>query len=254
MAVVTHLIASRQHTIEDILDDAKRAGQAVPLRRDFVQQGLQREPTRGPLATFVSRGRETALEQYLLLRALATKEPFNVARDARIWARAIGADQDKGRSKVSKQWRWLADQSLVRIERLGRMADVVALREDGSGLEYTHPGAKPRDPYFNLPFAYWREGWYETLELPAKAMLLIALSIRADDFLLPAAQVPTWYGISESTAQRGLQELKRAKAMSSRYEEKPSGRAPEGFTRDTLYTLQTPFGPTGRIARRKGSA
>ena len=57
------------------------------------------------------------------------------------------------------------------------------LREDGSGesFEYSH---RAGDWWLQLPYAYWMEGHFLTLSLPAKAMLLIALSL-PDGFRLP---------------------------------------------------------------------
>ena len=199
--------ATRQETIDALLDDARR--ESVPIRRIFVQQGTQREPRAGLLADFVQAGSDRTLELYLLVHAVAARKPFDVRRDSRVWARMVGLDDSpSSRSAVSKSWRWLQERQLVSVERVGRLASVTILREDGKGRPYRHPGQKPRSGYFQLPFTYWRDGWHERLTVPGKAMLLIALSLQ-DDFPLPYSKAPSWYGIAPSTAERGLRELRR---------------------------------------------
>jgi hypothetical protein len=95
---------------------------------------------------------------------------------------------------------------------LARLVNVATLlADDGSGAPYEHLGEGKKDKklegsgYFQLPYAYWRERWHEKLSLPAKAMLLIAL-YPGNGFPLPYNKMPSWYGISESSGERGLNE------------------------------------------------
>jgi hypothetical protein len=242
-----HVIAGQDATIEAILTESERPGK-VPIRVTFVQQGQRGAPVEGPLATIVRRGRETALDQYILTVAWASAPPHDVRRDSRIWARAtgLGAD-DSGRAAVSRNWRFLSqDLRLVRVQRAGRLARVTLLREDGSGQPYTHPGSNEnRSRYFQLPFEYWRQGVYRQLGLPGKAMLLVALSLPAG-FSLPAHRAPDWYGISASTAERGLRELRRADILAVERVSKEAPLAPEGYTIFNQYTLLPPFRTGGR--------
>ena len=96
-------------TISVLLGAAGRKTATVPIRRTFVQQGTQRAPKPGPLQAIVTRHDETALDLFLLHRALASSDPWDVTRDARIWGRALGhgSDVDGGASIVSKAWRRL---------------------------------------------------------------------------------------------------------------------------------------------------
>jgi hypothetical protein len=84
-------------TLAALLEDAKRTGNAAIIATAIVQyQGDDGTRHPGPLATLVRRHDETALDLYLLFRALATAAPYDVARDARLWARALGHIDDKG--------------------------------------------------------------------------------------------------------------------------------------------------------------
>lgn len=108
--------------------------------------------------------------------------------------------------------------------RKGRLAQITALREDGSRQPYTYPrGGRGDDRYFQLPYAYWTDehAWHTNLSFPAKVMLLIALSL-TPPFLLPTEKAPRWYGISTDSAERGLRELRKASLL-----QRGSGREDE---------------------------
>lgn len=240
----TSVRADRQQTIEALLARSKRRSDAVPIRWTFVQQGVQREPRPGPLRALVHRGAERALELYLLLHAIASSPPWDATEDARIWARALGLYLPGGRREnagaISKTWRQLEDLRLVRRERDGRLARVTLLREDGHGGDYEQPSGAADDPYLQLPYDYWREGWHLRLKLADKAMLLIA-STQPAGFALAHERVPGWYGLSADTAERGLRRLKELGVLDVHYDTKPAPLAPEGFTKVPRYTLQSPF-------------
>ena len=160
-----------------------------------------------------------------------------------MWARALRhTGVTANEQTVSKIWRRLDSLGLVSRGKHGRLADVTLLREDGSGGRYVHP-ADVGDPYLQLPVAYWLdedEQWCSTLRLPAKAMLLVALSLRPG-FLLPVEKVPDWYGMSADTAQRGLAELVRRGMLNRARVPKKAPLVPQGFTYDNRYTLQGDF-------------
>ncbi|WP_420637741.1 hypothetical protein [Candidatus Poriferisocius sp.] len=131
---------------------------------------------------------------------------------------------------------------LVSRGRTGRLANITLLREDGSGDPYVHP-AESRHPYLRLPVAYWLnddEKWCSTLPLPAKAMLLIGLSLRPG-FVLPVEKAPDWYGVSADSAQRGFAELERRGALERHRVKKKAPLAPLGFTTDSRFTLLADF-------------
>lgn len=228
-------------TIAALLDAAGRKSRAVPLRRTLLQQGTQRDPKPGPLRDIVKRHDETALDLYLLHRAVASSDPWDVTRDARIWGRAIGhgTDVDGGSSIVSKAWRRLDETyNLVERERSGRLAKITALDESGDRGAYTYPATG----YLKVPFAYWtaEERWHHELSLPAKAVLLIALSLR-QPFVLPAERAEGWYGISADSIERGLRELREHQLLSRRFVVVDDWLSPTGKRTDYRFRLKAPF-------------
>ena len=236
----------QQETIKDLLDASKRPTRSVPIRRAFVQGGTQQKPVPGPLATFVARHDEAALDLYLLFRAVASREPWNSAREAGVWARALGVaidDDHLNRPAASRVFRRLDEQhNLVSRKRSKRRLETTALLEDGSREPYTAPS---RD-YFRLPYAYWLDDWYLRLSMPAKAVLLIGMSLKPG-FILPLTQVRNWYGISDDTASKGLAELKRSKLMTARPGRERDWLTGPGWRHEMNYYLSPPF-----HRRRKG--
>ncbi len=235
--------------MEELLKTAGRLNGAVPLRTEFLQQGPQAEPRPGPLAALVRNGDRRGFDLYLLLKAIASAPPFNSHRGAAVWARALrhtgvtATDQT-----ISKIWNRLEKYRLIKRGRHGRLADVTLLREDGSGRRYTHPGDKngrsrSEDRYLKLPVDYWLDAedeWSSTLALPAKAVLLIGLSL-SPNFVLPIEKAKPWYGISADTAQRGITELDRRGLVKRRRTLKKAPLSPKGFTQEYRHTLQSPF-------------
>ena len=234
--------ASQAETVAALL---KRSGRsALPLRRSFVQV-RQRGGGAGPLAAFVRERRGVALDLYLLGRAVASQEPFDVALPAEVWARAIGLSGTSGAaSTISKSWSWLEDQHLVTSAKRGRLREVRFLREDGANRPYRHPGRdeEQRGDYFKLPYAYWEGSYPGRLGLPAKAVLLIALSL-GEDFWLPRERGARWYGLSRDSVSRGLGTLLRLGLLDLRVGYKKAPLAPRGITEERRYTLRPPFGP-----------
>lgn len=255
----TPQIADQQFTIGYYLKRSNRT--TLPLDRRFVQQRVDNNRARpGPLSEFVRRGRETALDQYLLLHAVASNSDegqFDVRLPATTWARAIGGyfDPETGVIEpaalhaVSRNWRLLRDLRLIDRERVGRRARVWLLADDGSGDPYEHPGegaeGKPLDDgpgYIQLPYSYWHDRWHEHLSLAAKAVLLIAIAA-GDGFALPYAKFPDWYGVSASTGERGLTELRDRGLLHREQHRRPDTESPVGFSYVYHYELLPPFGP-----------
>jgi hypothetical protein len=132
---------------------------------------------------------------------------------------------------------------LIETRRVGRLRQVTVLREDGSGDSYRHPGeegAADRGHYFKLPHAYWYGNFHNRLGLPAKAVLLIALSLK-DDFLLPTDRGGEWYGLSRDTLRKGLRDLRLYGLISMRTERKLAPLSAIGYTVERRYRLQRPF-------------
>lgn len=239
-------------TIADLLNAAGRKTATVPIRRSFAQQGTQRAPKPGPLQAIVTRHDETALDLFLLHRALASSDPWDVIRDARIWGRALGhgTDADRGASIVSKAWRRLdEDYGLVSRERSGRLARITALDEGGHREGYTSPATR----YFKLPFDFWtaEQAWFHRLGLPAKACLLIGLSLNPP-FVLPAERGPQWYGISADTVDRGLRQLRDEGLLTRRFIKVENWLSPTGEILEIRYRLKAPFARRQRKPISKG--
>ncbi len=246
--------ASPQQTIEKLL--ALSGREDLPLARSFVQGREGRDkPVPGPLADFVAAGHGRALQQYLLVHAVASAAPWSVARDSRVWARAMFLDPERAssRSAISKNFAWLADARLVARGRRARLSEITLLRDDASGKPYeAHPHERS-EPYLKLSYAFWREDWHRHLDLASTTVLLIGLSLN-DGFVLPHDQVQNWYGISSSTLTKGLAGLRRQDLLTVRRDQKVAPLAPEGHTWEYSYTLQAPFGPKGRRAHRGPSS
>ena len=178
---------TQRETVEDLLAQSARG--IVPIRKSFVQQGRGKDTRPGPLASFVTAHDARALDAYLFVHALASAEPWNCDYPAGTWVRALGlgagAEAASARGAVSKVMKRLEDRNLITRSRSGRRSSVTLLREDGSGQPYEHPHRAGSDRWLQLPYAYWLEGHYLAFSLPAKAMLLVALSL-ADGFYLPS--------------------------------------------------------------------
>jgi hypothetical protein len=241
---------SRKTTIEGFLAASKRPTQTIPLRYSFVQiRTKSGKAVPGPLADLVRRGRGSTLEQFLLLHALASGGEFDVKAQARVWARALGlSDDDAGRRTVGRNWRILSQLNLVHTERAGREIRATKLREDGSGDPYSHPGEGEAERYMQIPFSLWSDEHHLVLDVPGKAVLMIAMTL-GDWFSLPTRQGPAWYGLSRSTMERGFKNAQVAGVIEVRAEFKDAPLAPEGYTLENYYRLLPPFGPCGKLAK-----
>jgi DNA-binding transcriptional ArsR family regulator len=236
-------VATGPDTIAALVAKSGRTGEHTPIRRSFVQPLDKAErPLGGPLAQLVRHRDERALVLYLLALTMASKDPWDVKRHSKIWARALDlGSTSSSREAVSKAWRRLRDLKLIEAGRSRRLAVVTMLREDGSGEPYEYPEPdRVEDRYLRLPFAFWVEGWYHELHLPGLAMLLVLLAEK-DDVVLPIDRVPSWYGISRATAQRGLAELREAGLVEMRVEQRVEPLAPEGFTFERHHRLVGSF-------------
>ena len=249
--LIEEAAASQQETVAAFVEVSARRGRAAPVRRQFLQAGRQGAPVPGPLNAIVRSRDEIALDVYLLHRARASSAPFDVVAHSAVWARATGIDIEKnaGSAAVSKAWRRLDEKyRLIRRERRGRLAKIIALREDGSGKPYEVPtGHTWNDRYFKLPFGYWldEQRWHCVLSLRGKAALLIALSLPSP-FTLPTERAPAWYGISADTLERGLRELTDHGALSRVLKIRKAPLAPAGKTRVSEYARLGAFAPSAK--------
>jgi hypothetical protein len=222
----------------------------VPIRRLFVQQGENPNTRPGPLAEFLTGHDDRGLEAYLFVHAMVSADPWNCKLPSEAWVGALGlaenAAMDSAKAAVSKTMRRLEQRKLITRSRSKRLSNITLLKEDGSGDAYQHP-AQTGEPYFQLPHAYWLEGHYTSLHLPAKVMLLIALSLQAG-FNLPYKRAPDWYGVSQDSAKEGLHELRTRQLLAVESTWIRAPRSATGWTERLEYTLQ---GSYSRAKRRK---
>lgn len=244
----------RRETIEGLLTQTRRG--IVPIRKTFVQQGRGKATTPGPLASFLRAHDDRGLEAYLFLHAMASAStPWNCVLPSGAWVRALGLAENatpaSARGAFSKIMKRLMDRKLIERSRSKRRADVRLLREDASGESYERPLGKERwDRWMQLPHAYWREGHFESLHLPAKVMLLVALSLD-DGFYLPSERAPDWYGVSADSADEGLRELRQAGLLDTDYQWERNVRSDTGWTKRWTYTL---IGSFSKDERKKAAA
>lgn len=237
---------TQQETLADLLTQSGRG--AVPIRTTFVQQGRGKKTTPGLLASFIGAHDGRALDAYLFIHALASSSPWDCEYPSGTWIRAFGlaeaASLTSARGAVSKIMKRLEDRRLIARGRSGRRATVTLLREDGSGKSYDRPtGAS--DTWFSLPHAYWLQKHHRDLSLPAKAMLLVSLSLQ-DDFYLPFDKAEAWYGISSDSAGRGMRELEEHGLLHYRQLWRKNQRSDTGWREERHYTLGGPYAAMAR--------
>jgi hypothetical protein len=205
------VLPGRAEFVSQMIGKTKRHG--TPIRNVFVQHP-NGSPTRpSKLAEF---GRASYLDAFLWVHTLASaKDPYEVTYPSVAWARSLNLDAgsgvtDEDTATAVRQWskitRKLRDLQLVSTTRTGRGVRYTLLDESGNGTAYTRPKETADGNWFTLPDVYWLEDHYLALSHPAKLMLLVALSSK-ERFALPLERTKEWYGISRSTAQRGLREL-----------------------------------------------
>ena len=239
--------ANEAETRAALLDRSKR--DFAPVNKLFVQAPPGSTCRHGPLATFVRNRDMRGLHAYMLLLAVTSSgdspDGWSTTLPIGVWARAFGttryAAPASAASAVSKILTRLERRALITRQRHGRQRKirVTLLREDGSGQPYTRPGKDNPDRFLRLPHSFWRDGWHERLDLPATAMLLVALHEK-NNFELPAERVPEWYGWSADTAERGLAALEHHGLITRTTRLKKAPLSPTGQTKVNRY-LREPF-------------
>lgn len=229
----------------------------TPVRHAFVQKhsGPNRAST---LARFCANRKKRALVLYLLLLTLWT--PDGRPMRSEIWLRTLnvaGGEMTWSKSSLSMSWSALVDMGMATRKRTRRMADLVPKREDGEDT-YTLPdGKKIIDRYFALPGAFWTEKWFDELSLPGICVLLVLLKETNDDTAevhLTHKQFDDWYGISVSSAKKGLAELEAHGLLSVRRHRVKAEFALEGFTLHLYYRLNGEFSTAARKAARTAAS
>lgn len=248
--------ATEAETREHLLTRQRR--QMAPVLNAFVQNpDRTADDRRGPLSTFVSNRDLRGLQAFLFAVAVTSNDTgsdgWSTTLSIPVWARALdftrGASAASAATAVSKVFGRLEDRNLIERERHGRERKirVTLFREDGSGQSYTRPGRGNNDKFLQLPYAYWLDGWFQKLDLPATAMLLVSLHAKPS-FTLASERMPSWYGWSADTAERGFATLVKHGLIDKTSRLKKAPLSPTGLTRENVYTLIGPF------ARAKASA
>lgn len=240
--------ATESETREYLLDRSKR--DAAPILKDFVQNPEKKLAKRaGPLSVFVRNGDLRALRAFLFLHAMISSgdgSGWSTTLPLSVWARVFDttkrAELASASTAATKLLTRLEVRRLIARRRhgLARKITVTLLRPDGSGATYTRPGKGNDDRFLKLSNRFWTEGWYEQLDLPATAMLLVALHEKSG-FELTTERVPDWYGWSADTAERGLKTLHNLGLLRIDKRIKKAPLSPTGKTQVNVYTLLGPF-------------
>jgi hypothetical protein len=221
-----------------MLDGTHRGG--APIRRSFLQ-------TRTPHSSGTRAGKLSrlvrdvaALDAYLLISAMASSsEPYDTWYPSSTWAQVTMldryAEQAAAKARWSKAVRKLKSERLMRHKRVGNKMNYILLDESGSGEEYARPTKVAHGTWFSIPHFYWTQEFDDRLSLPGKVMLLISLD-QQDNFRMPTDRAPSWYGISESTARRGFEELLDLGILARTSAQKADPKAPNGWKTELRYT------------------
>lgn len=199
----------RMDLLRTMLTATGRGG--VPVRRAFLQtlEPDEEGSRRGPMALLMSD--PATLDVYLLIHALASsRAPYDARYQSAAWAIMAGftisSELTGAKSRWSRAITKLAKLRLIRREGAGRSVRYFLLHESGNGDPYTRPKTIDDDRWFTVPYTYWLDGWDQTLGAAEKLVLMVALSSKPN-FELPYYRAAAWYGISESSAKRGLTRL-----------------------------------------------
>lgn len=231
-----------------------RSGRSfAPILKAFVQQPDPRSKPdrRAPLADFVRRGDKRGLVAFLLLHTIISSgdhdDGWSCTLHLRVWARALdtvstatGASATSAATKILSR---LVDRHLIDRRRSGRerKITVTLLNPNGSGEPYIRPtGATPAGRFIRLNHQFWTEAWDQRLTLPGIAMLMVALHEKPG-FTLPTEHMPTWYGWSADTAERGMHELEEHGLLAIGKQIYTDPISPSGISSRNKYTVRAPF-------------
>ena len=249
-------------TSAEVLAENLRAARRrlVPVRRGAIQRPRTVAGSRiGPLLGLALDSQHLAFDLELLNLAL---QPITTDGDdfSNVELANMMSTDERRRHPpaISRAWGELERRGLIVREvpagstRPGRPT---LLREDGTGGEWTHPGID-RDPigYFSVPRVYWLNGFADTLSLPGKAMLMIMLAETneptATTLTHTHAQFSRYFGPSESTVKRGLNDLRDHDILGERWDKRPARRSATGETQVGHYWLKAPFSTPSRQRAR----
>lgn len=230
--------------------------------RNILVQLPDSEPERSSTVGWAVRNqRQRELVLYLLV---LTCWPWLEKREdpiaAKVWIRALTSTHKNALtwspSSLSRAWRTLEKQQLIERAREGKGVRVSLCREDGASSEndeplpYTSPTGQRdrRNTYFILPDRFWHDELFAQLSLPGLAMLLVIAkeTSQKDEVWLSLKDMPKWYGISQKSAQKGIEDLKQMGLVSQRRTSVSAPLSPVGYTTRVYYQLIDDFSQTGR--------
>lgn len=267
--MITFTESDSQTELNDVADDdaatpaetraaflARSKSGYTKLRRTFVQEppttGGSSRP--GMLPNFKNNHRAAVL--YL---ALIANWPWLSREDeplpAAAWIRFLTCEDPKALTwtpqSLSHAWGVLEDLKLIIRPRKGRLINVMPRREDGM-TDYKTPTGSERDSYMTIPNEFWMEEWHGRLSWPALAALLI---LTKETGLTPTTTLAidrtmAWYGISRTSAEQGLTELRASGLVRSRDRRVKDVNASEGRRLTSEHTLLGNFSTQSREALR----
>ena len=231
------------------------------IRGIFVQSPTAGADRSGTLATFVTKRQHRALLLYLMLLNVwpwlqREKDPL----EAHVWMNLLHSRLTLGDSLVwsestlSRTWKYLATVGLIEKKRgrKGRLK-VRPRLEDASGPYTTPAGGKAwNEVYFTLPERFWSEEDFARLNLPGLAVLLVLAkeTNKKPEFRVTQEQIAEWYGISRSTAAKGLGELRGLGILKERTERIPAKLSKVRTTTETYFSLSGDYSTASRKKAR----
>jgi hypothetical protein len=242
--------ATPQETRQTYLARSK-AGYAK-VRHTFIQAppGASGGSTPGTLSQFGRNHRAAVL--YL---ALLTNWPWlvreTIPRASGAWIRFLSSDLPGAltwtEQSLSHAWKTLEGMGLIARPRQGRLLNVQPRREDGKA-DYVTPTGKNSDLYFVVPDQFWLDELHATLSWPALAVLLVLLKETGgrESAELRVDRADQYYGISRTTVESGLTELRKRHLLSSRDRFVKDVDTGDGRRRASIHTLLGPFSMQAR--------
>jgi hypothetical protein len=247
-------VASGAETREEYLRRG-RSG-STKVRNQLIQQPRTQDRGRSQPAMLPRFARNhRALILYL---GLLTNWPWlsrgDKALRADAWIRFLTSEEPGALTwtpqSLSHAWGVLDELNLVERDYESRLRLITPRHESGSGADYTPPDGKGSDTYFVIPGAFWTHDYFATLSWPALAVLLVLLKETGGR---PSAELPidraeAFYGISRTTAEKGLAELRRKGLVQSKLRWVPDFEATQGRRHASLHA---PLGPFSYAARKE---
>jgi predicted transcriptional regulator len=236
------------------------------LRGVFVQKPENVSNRASTLASLVTARQHRALVLYLMLISVwPWLHDDKVPLEAHVWMNLVHSRSPKpastrrsllwSESTLSRTWKYLVKVGLVEKKRGAKGRLKVAPRMEDASAPYEFPtGAKGvgREMYFVVPDRFWIEEDFARLALPGLAVLLVILkeTNKAPEFRVTHEQIADWYGLSRSTVDKGLAELRAIGVLEERVEWIPARLSKIRTTTATYLSLSGDYSTKSRSAAR----